>query len=148
MTHSLHLNTSIRYPILAVIVLIFMAIGIAHARFINDGTSNTLTRFDPTLEVNDNGRRVFVTGTVDCTAGGKVQIHVSITQSSTGAVAEGNWKGECTGSLQTWVTDAVVHGSGELEAGDAQGVGLGITSSSGKSTDALQWLNEITLVQQ
>ena len=148
MTYKIYLNISSMYSLLAAIVLIFMVTSMAQAGFINDGTSNSLTRFDSTLEVNDNGRRVSVTGTVACTAGEKVQIHVSITQSATGAVAEGNWKGDCTGSLQTWGTDAVLQRSGEFEAGDAQGVGLGVTSSHGKSTDAIQWLDEITLMQQ
>jgi hypothetical protein len=143
MTCNLRLNTSSRYALLAATVLIFMAISMAPASI---GIPSTA--FDPTLKVHDNGRRVSVTGTVDCSAGERVQIHVRITQRSTGAVAEGNWKGKCTGSLQTWEIDAVVHGSGELEAGAAQGVGLAVTSSRGKSTDAIQWLNEITLIQQ
>ncbi len=151
MTRNLHLNTLSRYSLLATTVFIFMTVSMAQAIFLDDPLRRIegipSTGFDLTLEVNDNGRRVSVTGPVDCTAGEQVQIHVSITQRSTGAVAEGNWKGECTGSLQTWGTDAVVHGNGEFEAGAAQGVGLAVTSRRGKSTDAIQWLNEITLVQ-
>ena len=77
-----------------------------------------------------------------------VQIHVTVTQRSTGAVAEGNWKGECTGAAQTWWTDAVTRGSTVFEPGEAQGVGFGVTLNRGKTTDRIQWLDEVSLIQQ
>lgn len=129
--------------LLAAVALLCNAI--AGAEVFADG-SVRVTRFDPALSLNASGRRVFVTGTVECTQGEKVQLHLTISQRLTGAVAEGNWKGVCTGNPQVWETDAVTQADGKFQLGAAQAVGFGVTISQGKPTDAIQWFDDITLL--
>lgn len=62
---------------------------------------------------------VDVGGVVDCPAGTPAQIHFRLTQPSTGAVAEGDWFGTCTGAgssrahrSSTWTVTGVPSMSG------------------------------------
>lgn len=62
---------------------------------------------------------VDVGGVVECPAGTPVQIHFRLTQPSTGAVAEGDWFGTCTGAgpsrahrSRTWTVTGVASMSG------------------------------------
>ena len=151
-THPSRKSISISFC--AALGLVFAMTVIANANFITDGSSNTFLDgsvrfrgFDSMLAVSDNGHRVFVTGKVNCTAGQKVQILARLTQRSTGALAEGSWKGECTGHLQVWQTEAVSRGEAKFENGASEAVAFGVSSENGKTTDVLQWLDDVTVVQ-
>ena len=74
---------------------------------------------------------------------------MSVTQRSTGAVAEGRTLITCTGiHTQQWKVHASNHGNETFEAGPATAVGLAVTTSRGKASDAHQWLVNITLVEE
>lgn len=101
---------------------------------------------DSTGVVADNGRRLIVTGPIEVTAGESITLSVTVTQRSTGAVAEGQVVFDGTGSTQQWQVDAIAHGRETFEAGAATVVAMAQTTSRGKATDAHQWLVNITLV--
>ena len=144
-------HKSIAISVLTGLTLIMT--GAARAAFITDGTSNIFADgsvrfrgFDSILAVSNNGRRIFVTGKLNCTAGDRVQVLARLTQRTTGAVAEGTWKGECTGHLQVWDTEAVSRSEAKFENGASEAVAFGVDSVDGKATDVLQWLDDVTLV--
>src|ERR1051325_3559425 len=141
--------------LVSTLLTILMLASVAGAVFITDGTSNTFTDgsvrfrgFDPVLEIGNNGQKVFVTGKVNCTAGERVQILARLTQRTTGGYAEGSWKGICTGHLQVWNTEAVARGESKFEPGVAEAVAFGQSSENGRITDVLQWLDDVTVVNQ
>lgn len=146
-------RTSTWLSLLSATVMTLLVVTVGRAEFMDglplgDGSVRFRTNFDAVLAMSDDGRRVFASGITGCTEGEKVQIYVTVTQRSTGATAEGNWKGECTGEPQTWGTDAITRGSTVFEPGTALAGGLGATLSRGKTTDAIQWLEEVSLVPQ
>jgi hypothetical protein len=89
-----------------------------------------------------------VTGPVACTEGEIGHQRVSVTQRSTGAVAEGRTRIVCTGELQQWEVQAAVLGEQTFEEGPATAVALCRATDRGESTDAHQWLVEVTLVEE
>ena len=103
---------------------------------------------DPVAHVTDNGRRILLTGPIGCTAGERASLRVTVTQRSTGAVAEGRAFVTCTGDVQQWEVRATTRGEPSFEEGPAQAVALGRTTEGGVTTDAHQWLVEITLVKE
>ena len=105
-----------------------------------------LNTINPVAIVTDNGRHLVVTGPIACTSGEKVYLRVTVTQRSTGAVAEGRTRLTCTGDTQQWEVHASTQGKDTFEAGPATAVALGRTSNRGDITDAHQWLVDITLV--
>jgi hypothetical protein len=108
------------------------------------GTSDqTINR---TATITSDGRHVLVSGPVSCTEGEKISIEVTLTQRSTGAVAEGVWQGSCTGERQQWSLKATTEGKNTFEEGSAEAVALGITKDHGEVTDAHQWFRSIRLV--
>ncbi len=133
-------------PLLVATVGTLCVATVGYATFLGDGSVRA-TKFDPVLVVNASGRRLFLTGTVECTQGENVQLHLTISQRLIGAVAEGNWKGVCTGNQQLWETEAVTRAGANFEPEAAQAGGSGVTLSQGKSTDAIQWLDGVVLVK-
>lgn len=105
-------------------------------------TANTI---DPVATITDNGRRLRVTGPIQCTVNERVELRVTVTQRSTGAVAEGTTRFTCTGDLQHWKVRASIQGHETFEEGPATAVALALTTDHGKTTDALQWLVNIAL---
>lgn len=105
-----------------VAVMLAALVGVAEAtalqfvgRVPSSGGSGGVSRLMP---VYPEGT-VDVGGVVDCPAGTPVQIHFRLTQPSTGAVAEGDWFGTCTGAgpspahrSQTWTVTGVSSMSG------------------------------------
>ena len=55
-------------------------------------------------------RHVVVTGPVACTEGEKLHLRVTVTQRSTGAVAEGRTLDTCIGDSQQWKVHASTQG--------------------------------------
>jgi hypothetical protein len=98
--------------------------------------------------VADGGRRLLVTGPIACSAGERTQLRVTVTQRTTGAVAEGQARFTCQGEddVQQWEVRAVAQGEARFQEGTAWAVGLARTTAHGDATDAHQWLVEITVV--
>ena len=107
-----------------------------------------LNTIDPVGIVADNGRHVTLTGPLAVTAGEQISLRVTVTQRSTGAVAEGRAILTGTGTTNQWEVTAAVEGDETFEAGPATAVAIARTSAGGQATDAHQWLVNITLVKE
>jgi hypothetical protein len=108
----------------------------------------SVNTIDPLAIVTDNGRHILATGPIGCTEGERAYVRVTVTQRSTGAVAEGRTRITCTGDTQHWEVHAAVQGQEIFEEGPATAVALARTSDRGDITDAHQWLVNITLVSE
>jgi hypothetical protein len=98
--------------------------------------------------VADKGRQVTVTGPITVTAGERTELRVTVTQRSTGAVAEGAIFFTGTGQTNQWEITAAVEGRVPFEAGPATVVALARSSFNGQPTDAHQWLVNVTLLRE
>ena len=107
-------------------------------------TANTT---DPVASVTDHGRLLIVTGPIGCTESERAYLRVTVTQRATGAVAEGRTLITCTGGTQQWEVHASTQGDETFEEGPATAAALARTADGGKTTDAHQWLVDITLVE-
>jgi len=85
---------------------------------------------------------------VRCTAGEAYDVRVTLTQRTTGALAEGTAHITCAGSLQQWLIAASTRGRESFENGPATATAVGITSDRGTTTDSHQWLVNVTLIGQ
>jgi len=103
---------------------------------------------DPVGIVADKGRQVTVTGPIAVTEGERTELRVTVTQRSTGAVAEGFIFFTGTGQTNQWEVTAVAEGRATFEAGPATVVGLARSSVNGAATDAHQWLVNVTLLRE
>ena len=107
-----------------------------------------MNTIDPVGIVADKGRHLTVGGPITVTAGERTELRVTVTQRSTGAVAEGVAFLTGRGDLQQWEVEAAVQGRERFEPGEATAVALARTTVRGKVTDAHQWLVNITLVKE
>lgn len=98
--------------------------------------------------VADKGRQVTVTGPIAVTAGERTELRVTVTQRSTGAVAEGVIFFTGSGQTNQWDVTVQAEGRTAFRAGPATVVGLARTSINGQSTDAHQWLVNVTLLPE
>lgn len=114
---------------------------IAFARIVN----NTI---DPVAIVTDDGRHIIATGPIGCTETQRAFVRVTVTQPSTGAVAEGRALITCTGNIQQWEVHAAIQGKETFQEGPATAVALARTTVRGDTDDAQQWLVNITLVRE
>jgi hypothetical protein len=104
---------------------------------------------DPVGLVTERGAHVVLTGPVECTEGERLHTRVTVSQRSTGAVAEGRALDTCIGGvLQEWTVHASVQGAKRFEPGPAIAVALAHTTDRGKANDAHQWLVPVTLVEE
>ena len=103
---------------------------------------------DPVGIVAHNGRHVTLTGPLAFFAGERAHMRVTVTQRTTGAVAEGHAILTGTGTTNQWEVTAAVEGDETFEAGPATAVAIARTSAGGQATDAHQWLVHITLVNE
>jgi hypothetical protein len=101
--------------------------------------------FSRTGELIDRGLAVKLSGPVTCPAGDTVSLRATISQRSTGAVAQGSWSKVCTGPGQQWHTTASVTDDVTMSAGCAHAAGLATIRHAGKPVDAFQWLRTVTL---
>ena len=124
---------------LAAAVLIgLMAVPRALARIV----SNTI---DAAGTIADHGRQVVLTGPLQCTQVEWVDLRVTVTQRTTGAVAEGRVRLRGGTAVQEWAVAAATQGSAAFEAGPATAVAIAVTSAKGEVTDAHQWLVGVML---
>ena len=107
-----------------------------------------INTIDPVGIVAHNGRHVTLTGPLAITAGERAHMRVTVTQRTTGAVAEGHAILTGTGTTNQWEIEAAVEGDEAFEAGPATAVAIARTALQGQATDAHQWLVNITLVKE
>jgi hypothetical protein len=108
--------------------------------------SNTI---EPVGIVTDKGRGVDVTGPLAVTAGERVALRVTVTQRTTGAVAEGEVSFTGTGTTNQWQVHATTVGKAVFASGPATATAIATTTAKGGvTTDAHQWLVNITLVSE
>jgi hypothetical protein len=104
---------------------------------------------DPVARVTDNGRRIIVTGPLRCDQSQRTPVRVTVTQRSTGAVAEGQTFVDCSTTVQQWEVHAFTQGRETFSEGPATATALARTATDrGEHDDAHQWLVTITLVSQ
>jgi hypothetical protein len=100
---------------------------------------------DPTAVVTDDGGHIIVTGPIECTPGERAYLEVTVTQRTTGAIAEGRGVATCTGLTQQWDVDLEVRGSEVFDDGPSIAVAVARSVRRGVTTDAHQWLVPVTL---
>ena len=121
----------------------FIAIIVALKLYAGVRLTNTI---NPSAEILNNGEEVVLTGPIQCSEPGTTVIRVTLTQRTTGAIAEGQTVFECSTTLQQW--RAVVHTRGKerFVPGQAVAVALGFgRGSTGVIEDAHQWLVNVNL---
>jgi hypothetical protein len=137
---------------LSVAVVGLLAARAAHAKIAN----NTIS---PGLPLSGDGRRVLVSGPITCTAGERAYIRATVTQRTSGAVAEGDGSVACTGEVQTWRVAAQCQTKESFAPGTATAVGLARTFTPKEdghgngprhqaATDSHQWLVSVTLASE
>jgi hypothetical protein len=131
------LNRSLASCVLAVL---FAAPLPAFARVI-------LNTIDASAIVTDAGRHLIVTGPLACTAGERAFLLVTVTQRSTGALAQGSTLINCTGETGQWEVHATTQGREAFQTGTATAVASARTMIRGETTDSHQWLVAIALVE-
>ena len=128
----------------ATLVLFIVGLFVARTAF----ARITVNTIDPAGIVADKGRQVTLTGPIAVTVGERTELRVTVTQRSTGAVAEGVISFTGTGQTNQWEITASAEGRAAFEAGPATVVGLARSSVSGGATDAHQWLVNVTLLRE
>ena len=108
----------------------------------------SINTIDPVGLVADKGRQVTVTGPIAVTVGERTELRVTVTQRSTGTVAEGVIFFTGTGQTNQWEITVVAEGRAAFQAGPATVVGLARSSVNGQATDAHQWLVNVTLLNE
>jgi hypothetical protein len=123
---------------------------VAHASSVSDTvlcarTCKPAAAFDRAALLANGGVTVLVSGPIICRVGDSVRIRATVSQASTGAVAEGLWSKRCTGTLMHWHITAIVTDGAHFSAGDGDGAGLAIMRRHGIPGSAIQWIRPLTL---
>jgi hypothetical protein len=124
----------------AALAVLLVALAIPATGMARRLSANTV---DPQATIS--GDHIVATGPLRTTQVEWIDMRVTITQRSTGALAEGKARLLGTGADQRWEVDAQVRGAAAFEEGPAVAVALAITTTQGQPTDAHQWLVPITL---
>jgi hypothetical protein len=135
------LNKHLKAAVSTAIVLTLLGVVVAPLAY----GRISLNTIDPVATVSDNGRRIVLTGPLQTDVVERIFLRVTVTQRTTGAVAEGIAILRGTGELQHWEVQAKTRGKASFDAGPATAVAIGVTSDRGQTTDAHQWLVNITL---
>ena len=98
--------------------------------------------------VSNNGRHLIVTGPLRTDLVQPILMHITVTQRSTGAIAEGIATFTGTASDQQWEVHVWTTSLVAFEEGPATAVALARTFNQGRADDSHQWLVNITLVRQ
>ena len=133
-----------RWLVPAALVLTLAGLFVARTAFARVAT-NTI---DPVGIVADKGRQLTLTGPLAFTAGETAHLRVTVTQRTTGAVAEGELVLTGTGTTNQWEVTATAQGRATFAAGPATAVAIAYTTLRGQATDAHQWLVNVTLVKE
>jgi hypothetical protein len=130
----------LRVLIPAFILLLCLTAWIAPLAQARKLSANTI---NPDAALHRNS--ITLTGPVSCTQVEWVDMVVTVTQRSTGAVAEGRLRILGSTTPQQWSVEALIRGDADFEPGEATAVASAITTLRGQRTDAHQWLVPITL---
>ncbi len=122
---------------LATLLLSIPAIGMARRL-----SANTI---DPTARIVEHGGAIALSGPITCTQVELVGMRVTVTQRTTGAIAEGYLVFIGTATQQHWQVNASVRGDADFEPGPAIATAIAVTSRNGQTTDAHQWLVPVQL---
>jgi hypothetical protein len=101
---------------------------------------------ESTPHLGTDSKLIFVEGHGGCAAGQIVAVQITITQSTTGALAAGETQEICSGDLQQWVVMAAAPDPARFAAGPALGCGVARTRFQGKVTDTFEWCRDLTLM--
>jgi hypothetical protein len=115
--------------------------GTAHARV----AYNTI---DPVAMIEKGERGLIVGGPIACSVGERVHVLVTVTQRTTGAIAEGRGILMCTGDVMLWAVEAEAQNDERFTQGESTAVAVAWTVRRGVTTDAHQWLVPITLIAE
>ena len=104
----------------------------------------------PVAGLSEHGRHLALTGPLQVLpAGERVLLRVTVTQRTTGALAEGETQFVGTGDLQQWAVRAHTTGRKAFAPGPATATALALTvARGGEVTDAHQWLVDMTLAEK
>ena len=95
------------------------------------------------------GEPITVSGFGACTDGESITIAFSVTQSSTGATATGEWNGDCTGEIQTWTSEGTLATpSPNFSGGLAEGCAFAETRDGEDVTDTQSWCDPVILTNE
>ena len=128
-----------RFQVAALVALSFSPTTLARI------TYNTV---DPMAVLTDDGRHLIVTGPIECTPGERAYLAVTVSQRTTGAIAEGRGIATCTGLTQQWDVNLEFQGREVFDDGPALAVAIARTTMHGVATDAHQWLVPVTLIDE
>jgi hypothetical protein len=95
--------------------------------------------FDSPLPLLMGGREVVASGHGGCTADEQFTVAITITQSTSGAVATGQMEDTCTGKLQDWSGLTTAESTSSLTADAAEACGRATTRADGYVTDTYEW---------
>lgn len=125
----------------------FIAVALAAPFLVEAGFSRKIVNntINPIAGLRDGGRRVTLTGPISCSQIERVDLRVTVTQRTTGAIAEGRARLVGTTQVQHWEVEAVVRGDEFFDTGPATAVAYAISSRAGAPTDSHQWLVPVTL---
>ncbi|MGD2048721.1 MAG: hypothetical protein PVH03_04465 [Chloroflexota bacterium] len=103
--------------------------------------------FDTPLPVLADGREVVASGHGACTAGEQVTVAITVTQTTSGAVATGENQHTCTGQLQNWSSVVTVDTTSSLTAGPAEACGFATARDGMDITDTFEWCKDVDLIE-
>lgn len=104
-----------------------------------------LNTIDPVLAMSADGRHITVTGPISCSQTQPLDLSVTVTQRTTGAIAQGHTRIACTAEQRQWAVQAWVRGNETFEEGAATAVAVALTTTGHTVDDAHQWLVNVTL---
>jgi hypothetical protein len=104
--------------------------GVAGARLL----TNT---FAATGVLGPQGRTAEVIVLVECTAGERLHVEVTLTQG--GVFGRGEAAGRCTGQLAEYPVRVAVRGAGGFSVGQAEACGFAVDRAQGRIVDTRQW---------
>ena len=135
-------HTTRSLAIAAIVLTGALASTLAFAKIMN----NTI---NPVATLTDNGRHIVLTGPIRCDGDQPADLRLTVTQRSTGAMAEGTGRIECTTGVKQWEVRAATQGKARFAEGPAIAVGLAVTSTGrGEADDAHQWLVPVIVVEE
>lgn len=129
------------------LALQLLAMGLSATMSVPTFAGVSLNTIDPVAVVTDDGRQIVVTGPIACSAAERVILQVTVTQRTTGAIAQGRTRFICTGDVQQWEVWVKKVGNAVFTEGAASAIALARTTANGQATDAHQWLVNVTLAQ-
>jgi hypothetical protein len=138
------IQTHRRWLVPAALALTLAGVFIARTAF----AKVVVNTIDPVAVVSEHGRHLALTGPLQVLpVGERVVMRVTVSQRTTGALAEGETTFKATGDLQQWAVRAQTVGRQGFEPGPARATALALTiARGGVVTDSHQWLVDITLV--